>query len=69
MAIALGGSFLPREGESFRISSNVGHFAGSTALSFNGAADLENGVYLTGGVGVSLNSGDVSGRVGVSIGW
>lgn len=69
MALAMAGTFLPQPGETFRISGNWGNFEGSNALSFGGAMDIGEGVYLTGGVGAGLEEGTLGGRAGLSIGW
>jgi hypothetical protein len=71
MAMAMGGSYLPRQGETIRFSGNLGTYNGSNALSLSGAVRVASkNVYLTGSIGVGLNgSNEVGGRGGISIGW
>lgn len=69
LAIALTGSHLPQPGETVRFSMNLGHYEGKSAFSASGAAQVSDAIYLTGGIGVGLNEGNVGGRVGVSFGW
>jgi hypothetical protein len=69
MAIAMGGTYLPQPGETFRISGNWGNFEGSNALAFSGALSVGGGTYITAGAGIGLEEDTFGGRAGVSIGW
>ena len=69
MAVAMAGAYLPKPGETFRVSGNWGNFEGSNALAFNGAFALGERTYLTAGVGVGLEQDTVASRAGVSFGW
>ena len=69
MAIAMGGTYLPKPGETFRISGNWGHFEGANSVAFSAAASVGGGTYITAGVGLGLDANTVGGRAGVSMGW
>ncbi len=69
MAIAMGGTYLPKPGETIRLSGNWGNFEGSNALAFSGALTIGSGTYFTAGVGIGLEESTVGGRAGVSVGW
>jgi len=69
MAMAMAGSYLPREGESFRISGNWGNFEGSNAMAFNAALLVQDNIFVTAGIGYGINEKSLGGRAGVSIGW
>jgi len=69
MAIALSGSYLPREGERIRFSGNWGNFEGSDALAFNTALLVRDNIYVTAGASYGVNENSLGVRTGVSIGW
>ncbi len=69
MAFALSGASLLPTDSSFALSLNYGHFDGSNAVAFGAAGRLDEGVYLSGGLGVGTDSGEVGGRAGLTFAW
>lgn len=69
MAMAISGTLLPREHETFRVSGNWGNFEGFNALAFGAGVNLGDGVVMTAGVGYGLAEKTIGGRAGLSFGW
>ena len=69
MAFALSGASLLPSDSNFAMSFDYGHFDGSNALAFGAAGRLDKNIYVSGGLGIGTDTGNVGGRAGVTLAW
>lgn len=69
MSLAMAGTFLPRPGETVRLSGNWGNFEGSNAVAFSGAVAVSDKMFFTAGLGAGLEEDTMGGRAELSMGW
>jgi len=56
-------------GKNFAIAGNIAAFGGQSAVGFTAAARINDGLSLTGGVGLGLGEHTVGGRAGFNLSW
>jgi hypothetical protein len=68
MAMALGGAILPA-GKTFAITSNIGHFNGSSAFGIAAIGKITDNVFLNAGGAIGFSTNSYGGRAGVTVAW
>ena len=69
MAFAMAGTAALPTDKTLALSADWGNFDGHNALTFGAAARVAQDAYLTGGLAVGIDNGDVGGHAGLTVTW